>query len=97
LREVVQLAIPDLEVRSGGSTSVDITRRGIDKAYGMKKLSQHTGIHLDDMLFVGDRLDENGNGYPVKALGVKCVVVENWVGTAEFLERTIPGMRNIGS
>ena len=28
----VQDRLPDLEVRSGGSTSVDITRRGIDKA-----------------------------------------------------------------
>src|SRR5690606_34806044 len=32
LRDAVAVRIPDLEVRSGGSTSVDITRRGIDKA-----------------------------------------------------------------
>ncbi|TXQ41067.1 HAD family hydrolase, partial [Escherichia coli] len=38
LRDAVALDVPDLEVRSGGSTSVDITRRGIDKAYGMRKL-----------------------------------------------------------
>ncbi|TFC94533.1 MULTISPECIES: HAD-IIB family hydrolase [Cryobacterium] len=90
LREAVQLLLPDLEVRSGGSTSVDITRQGIDKAYGMLKLADLTGVPLDDMLFVGDRLDENGNDYPVKALGVECVAVEGWKDTAAFLETLIP-------
>ena len=90
LREAVQALLPDLEVRSGGSTSVDITRRGIDKAYGMKRLAELSGISLDDMLFVGDRLDENGNDYPVKALGVDCIAVENWQATATLLEELIP-------
>ncbi|TFC68578.1 HAD-IIB family hydrolase [Cryobacterium sp. TMT2-4] len=90
LREAVQALLPDLEVRSGGSTSVDITRRGIDKAYGMLKLAALTGVPLDDMLFVGDRLDENGNDYPVKVLGVECVAVGGWEDTAAFLETLIP-------
>jgi len=89
LRAAVQDALPDLEVRSGGSTSVDITRRGIDKAYGMKKLADLTGISLDDMLFVGDRLDEDGNDYPVKALGVECSAVEDWEETAALVEHLI--------
>lgn len=75
LRAAVAPLLPGLEVRSGGSTSVDITRKGVDKAYGMTRLAEHTGIGLADMLFVGDRLDEGGNDYPVKALGVPCVEV----------------------
>jgi len=90
LREAVAALIPDLEVRSGGSTSVDITRQGIDKAYGMTRLAELTGITLDEMLFVGDRLDENGNDYPVKVLGVECVAVEGWHDTADFLDILIP-------
>ncbi|CAD5991343.1 HAD-IIB family hydrolase [Agreia sp. COWG] len=90
LREAVQALLPDLEVRSGGSTSVDITRRGIDKAYGMTRLAELSGIPLDDMLFVGDRLDEDGNDYPVKALGVACHAVEGWHDTAAFLDELIP-------
>lgn len=85
LRDAVQSDLPGLEVRSGGSTSVDITRRGIDKAYGMQKLAEQTGISLDDMLFVGDRLDPDGNDYPVKALGVACVEVDGWEDTAAYL------------
>lgn len=90
LREAVAARIPDLEVRSGGSTSVDITHRGIDKAYGMRKLAEQTGIPLEDMLFVGDRLDENGNDYPVLAMGVECHAVEGWEDTAAFLDELIP-------
>jgi len=97
LREGVQALLPDLEVRSGGSTSVDITRRGIDKAYGMNRLAELTGVPLADMLFVGDRLDENGNDYPVKALGVDCVAVENWEDTAAFLDELIPTLTGVRS
>jgi len=90
LRAAVAERIPDLEVRSGGSTSVDITQRGIDKAYGMRQLAEQTGIPLDDMLFVGDRLDPDGNDYPVLAMGVECQAVEGWEDTAEFLDGLIP-------
>jgi HAD superfamily hydrolase (TIGR01484 family) len=90
LREAVAARIPDLEVRSGGSTSVDITHRGIDKAYGMKQLADATGIALDEMLFVGDRLDPDGNDYPVLALGVPCHAVHGWPDTADFLDGLIP-------
>lgn len=93
LRAAVQELLPDLEVRSGGSTSVDITRRGIDKAYGMRRLAELTGIPLDAMLFVGDRLDPDGNDYPVKAMGVACVAVEGWEQTAEWIAGFVAARR----
>jgi HAD superfamily hydrolase (TIGR01484 family) len=86
LRAAVAPLLPDLEVRSGGSTSVDITREGIDKAYGMNRLAELTGIPQGAMLFVGDRLDEGGNDYPVKAMGVETHAVEGWHDTAAFVE-----------
>ena len=89
LRDAVAALIPALEVRSGGSTSIDITRTGIDKAYGMNRLAAATGIDLADMLFYGDRLDEGGNDYPVLAMGVSCIAVEGWEDTAERLEALI--------
>jgi hypothetical protein len=90
LRAAVAARLPGLEVRSGGSTSVDITHRGIDKAYGMRQLADATGIPLEEMLFVGDRLDPDGNDYPVLALGVPCQAVRGWEDTAVFLEGLIP-------
>ena len=90
LRGAVQELLPDLEVRSGGSTSVDITRRGIDKAYGMGRLSELTGIRLAEMLFIGDRLDPEGNDYPVLALGVPTRAVTGWQHTIEVLDELLP-------
>lgn len=87
LRAAVAPLLPDLEVRSGGSTSIDITKRGIDKAYGMRKLADLTGIPIDRMLFVGDRLDEGGNDYPVLATGVRTVAIADWEETAGFIEQ----------
>lgn len=92
LRDAVAARVPDLEVRSGGSTSVDITRKGIDKAYGMNQLAEQTGISLDDMVFYGDRLDEDGNDYPVLAMGVSCIAVDGWEDTADKLDAVIAGM-----
>ena len=85
LQRYAAARLPDLEVRSGGSTSVDITRKGIDKAYGVNQLRAALGLQLADLLFVGDRLDEGGNDYPVKAMGVECVAVRNWQDTAGYL------------
>jgi phosphomannomutase len=89
LREYAAERLPDLEVRSGGSTSVDITRKGIDKAYGIRQLCDALDLQLPDLLFIGDRLDEAGNDYPVKALGVECVAVRNWQDTAAYLSTVL--------
>jgi HAD superfamily hydrolase (TIGR01484 family) len=77
LRKYVAARLPNLEVRSGGSTSIDVTRKGIDKAYGVRKLIQETSIPAGELLFVGDRLDEGGNDYPVKAMGIFCIPVSS--------------------
>lgn len=89
LRDAVASDLPELEVRSGGSTSIDITRTGVDKAFGITRLSEYTGVDFDDMVFVGDRLDEGGNDYPVVALGCKTVAVRNWEDTADLVERLV--------
>ncbi len=94
LRAYVAAQLPDLEVRGGGSTSVDVTRKGIDKAYGVAHLQQQLNLSLSQLLFVGDRLDEGGNDYPVKALGVECVPVASWLDTAAFIEHLLVRLAN---
>lgn len=86
LRQMVADRLPQLEVRLGGTTSVDITRIGIDKAYGMNKLIQALEIDKSGILFIGDKLMEGGNDYPVKAMGIDTVAVDGWEETAFVLE-----------
>jgi len=86
----VQERLPDLEVRGGGSTSLDITRKGIDKAYGIDKLVAQLGGELEELLFLGDRLDEAGNDYPVYRHGVLCVPVHGWEQTRDYVDALLP-------
>ncbi len=85
-RDKVAEQLPDLEVRLGGSTTLDITKLGIDKAYGMEKLIAELGISKDEILFMGDKLQEGGNDYPVKAMGIDAIAVERWQDTALVIE-----------
>lgn len=69
--------LPGLSINMGGATSIDITREGVDKAYGLKKLSDASGIPLDAMLFIGDAIFPGGNDYPAKELGLDTVRVRD--------------------
>lgn len=89
LRAYAAQRLPDLEVRSGGSTSVDVTKKGIDKAYGANKLMHILDLGIDDILFFGDRLDEGGNDYPVKALGITSIAVHGWEDTFAKLSEIV--------
>jgi HAD superfamily hydrolase (TIGR01484 family) len=85
-RDKVAELIPDLEVRIGGTTSTDITLPGVDKAYGMKKLIDAIDISKDEILFLGDKLQEGGNDYPVRAMGIDSIEVNGWETTAYALD-----------
>jgi len=61
----------------GGATSIDITREGVDKGYGLAKLRDASGIALDDMLFIGDAIFPGGNDYPALEIGLDTVRVRD--------------------
>jgi len=76
LKAVLDAALPDLSVRIGGTTSIDVTRPGVDKGYGMRRLSEQTGVPLNEMMFVGDALYPGGNDAPARDAGVPTVGVK---------------------
>lgn len=97
LQQRLQRDLPDLETRSGGSTSIDITRKGIDKAYGIREFAHRTAIEFEHILFVGDRLEPGGNDHPVVGLGVQTRAVRDCDETEHFLPELIRGIRNAGA
>lgn len=78
--------IPEFSVHLGGTTSVDVTKPGIDKKYGILKLRDTLGISINEMIFVGDALFPGGNDYPVKEAGVVSVQVKNPDETKRVIE-----------
>lgn len=84
-RRVIQVdlraRLPGLSVNMGGATSIDITREGVDKGYGLKRLRDASGIPLEQMLFIGDAIFPGGNDYPAKQIGLDTVRVKDPNGT----------------
>jgi phosphomannomutase len=77
IKAILDTFIPEFSVRTGGSTSIDITQPGIDKAYGIRKLRDFLGISLEEMIFIGDALYVGGNDYPAEQAGVVSIPVKN--------------------
>ena len=77
MQERLAQLIPEFSVRLGGTTSVDVTKPGIDKAYGIGKLRDTLGIAIREMIFVGDALFPGGNDYPAEEAGALSIEVKN--------------------
>ncbi|MGD0368086.1 MAG: HAD-IIB family hydrolase, partial [Acidobacteriaceae bacterium] len=60
IKAILDPLIPGFSVRLGGATSIDVTRPGIDKAYGIRKLRDILGISLAEMIYIGDALFVGG-------------------------------------
>lgn len=75
IKAALDKSIPEFSIRMGGTTSIDITKPGIDKAYGIGKLRDILRISLEEMIFVGDALFVGGNDYPVAQAGVDSIPV----------------------
>ncbi|MEO6571524.1 MAG: HAD-IIB family hydrolase [Ilumatobacteraceae bacterium] len=85
----LEAMIPEFSVRMGGTTSIDITRPGIDKAYGIRKLSEVLSIGLGEMVFVGDALLPGGNDRPVRDAGVSSIATRDPGETKRLIEAMV--------
>lgn len=76
IAKLLQELLPDLEVHSAGYTSIDITKKGIDKSYGLKQMEKYLKIKIENMLFVGDAIFPGGNDYAVTKTPIDYCQVE---------------------
>ena len=73
---ILKKLIPEFSVRMGGATSIDVTKPGIDKAYGIGKLRDTLHLSLKEMVYIGDALFPGGNDYPAEKAGVVSIPVK---------------------
>ncbi len=85
MRDILQELLPEFEVRAGGLTTIDITRKGIDKAYGVRQIAKQLGFEIEDMLFVGDAIYPGGNDYAALQTGIDYFKVNNPSDTKELI------------
>jgi len=92
MKKLLDKLLPEFSVALGGTTSVDVTRHGIDKAYGIRKLRDVLGIGIEKMMFVGDAIFPGGNDYPAKHAGVVSIEVRGPEETKRVVEAVIACM-----
>jgi phosphomannomutase len=89
LAQTVAKYVPDLEVRVGGITTIDVTMKGIDKAYGVGQMEKHLKIPVKDMLYVGDSIFPGGNDYAVLKTGIDYIKVTGHTDTKEIIRHIL--------
>jgi HAD superfamily hydrolase (TIGR01484 family) len=89
IKALLDKLIPEFSVRLGGATSIDVTKHGIDKAYGIRKLRDILGIPIAEMIFVGDAVFPGGNDYPAKEAGALSIRVRDPDETKRVIEAIV--------
>ena len=89
IKVLLDKLIPEFSVRLGGATSIDVTKHGIDKAYGIRKLRDVLGIPIPEMIFIGDAVFPGGNDYPAKEAGALSIEVKDPHETKRVIEAII--------
>ena len=78
--------LPEFSAGIGGVTSIDVTKRGVDKAYGIRKLCERLNINESDALYVGDELESGGNDEAVYKTSVQTKAVATPTDTERLIE-----------
>lgn len=89
IKAILEPLIPGFSVRLGGSTSIDVTKPGIDKAYGIRKLRDLLHISLKEMIYIGDAIFPGGNDYAAQQAGVDCIAVKGPEETKRVIQTII--------
>ncbi len=82
---VLKKYLPDFASHIGGATSIDVTRKGIDKAYGLTKLLKYFNLPREKLLYVGDELFPDGNDAPALLVAGECKSVKGPAETKKVI------------
>lgn len=89
IKKRLERMIPEFAINLGGATSIDVTKKGIDKKYGIHKLRDVLDIRIRQMIFIGDAIFPGGNDYPAKEAGVFSIRVKDPDETKAVIEGII--------
>ena len=95
IKTILDKSLPQFAINMGGATSIDITKPGIDKAYGIRKLQQTLTIEIAEMIFIGDALFEGGNDHPARTTGATCIQVRDPEETKRVIEAIIACLEDV--
>lgn len=83
---LVREQLPEYEVLIGGKTTVDVTRLGITKAYGVEWLAKELNLATNTMLFIGDGFYAGGNDAAVIPTGIQTKEIKSPKETEDIID-----------
>ncbi len=89
---IIAPLLPAFETRIGGRTTIDITKKGFDKSYGVRWLAAHLRLEPKDMLYVGDSFHEGGNDAVVIPTGIVVRPVSGPEETARIIDELLAAL-----
>lgn len=89
IRDYIKDDLKDFSIWIGWTTSIDITKKWLDKSYGIRKMIENIWIVKDDILFVWDAIFPGWNDYPVYEYWIKCNKVENPEDTKKIIRELL--------
>lgn len=93
LVEALQKKLASYEVRIGGTTSIDVSLRGINKKYGIDELMKRLHVSKDDVIYVYNSL--KNNEYVAAEMGLDNVQVRDHEETKAWIRSVLDGTKGL--
>lgn len=77
MKDELDKVLSDFEVHIGGATSIDITKKRVDKAHALYYALKMLNIQKEELLYFGDAIFPGGNDEIVLKNGFPCEFVHN--------------------
>ncbi len=75
--EYIKNDLKNFSIWIGWTTSIDVTKKWLNKAYWINKMIENFWIKKSDILFIWDALYPGGNDYPVFEFWIDTIKVKN--------------------
>lgn len=89
IKAELEKRIPDFSINCGWSTSIDITKKWVDKAFAIKKIMENNPFELEDILFIWDAIFPWGNDYPPFTIWTDCIKTDGVEYTKQIIRNLI--------
>ncbi len=89
IKECLDKYLPEFEVKIGGTTSIDINKKSIDKGYAIGRIEELLNLKKEEILFIGDAIFQGGNDYSVVKTSVSYIKVDNLDHTKDIIKNII--------
>jgi len=73
------------DIHMSGSTSIDVSAKGVNKKFGIEELMQRTSVSKDDITYIGDAIFKGGKDFVAIEMGLSHHEVKDFEETKQYI------------